>query len=199
MASELSFKIVVPFFGGRDDLEALAYGMRMMEHPGISLSLVKFVGPPWKLVSGGNGGDGGAKSPQNPKGTDDNNNDDEAFFTECVSMIKNQADASYEEREVGNKADINEALKTISKSCSLFLVGRMPACVPQLVEASDCAELGPVGSLMASSDFSSTVSVLVVQQYDPSTATLNPDVIEDQGGEDLPPDTPVAGAVPEGV
>lgn len=33
---------MVPFFGGADDREALALGVRMAEHPGISLHVVKF-------------------------------------------------------------------------------------------------------------------------------------------------------------
>lgn len=42
-SSDVSYTTVVPFFGGRDDREALAYGQRMGEHPGIVLSVVKFV------------------------------------------------------------------------------------------------------------------------------------------------------------
>ncbi|XP_011007076.1 PREDICTED: cation/H(+) antiporter 19-like [Populus euphratica] len=38
-ASDVSSKIVVPFFGGSDDMEALAYGMRMAEHY-INLPLI---------------------------------------------------------------------------------------------------------------------------------------------------------------
>ncbi|KAJ6426513.1 hypothetical protein OIU84_022167 [Salix udensis] len=36
-ASNVSYDITVLFFGGHDDREALAYGARMAEHPGVSL------------------------------------------------------------------------------------------------------------------------------------------------------------------
>lgn len=50
-SSDVSYSIVVPFFGGRDDHEALAYGMRMAEHPGIVLTVVRFKTPPGKQTS----------------------------------------------------------------------------------------------------------------------------------------------------
>ena len=90
---------------------------------------------------------------------------------------------------VGSKADIIAALKSMSKS-NLFLVGKMPPTVP-LMDRSDCQELGPVGSFLASSNFSTTASILVVQRYDP-TANLQP-LVEEQDTPDMPdmPDTPV--------
>ncbi|PKU79133.1 Cation/H(+) antiporter 19 [Dendrobium catenatum] len=41
-ASEVSYSVVVLFFGGSDDREALAYGLRMVEHPGIVLTVLCF-------------------------------------------------------------------------------------------------------------------------------------------------------------
>ncbi|PQM34416.1 cation/H(+) antiporter 19 [Prunus yedoensis var. nudiflora] len=49
-ASDVSYNVVVAFFGGKDDREALAYGMRLAEHPGIVMTLVKFVAPPGKTL-----------------------------------------------------------------------------------------------------------------------------------------------------
>ncbi|RVX04119.1 Cation/H(+) antiporter 18 [Vitis vinifera] len=42
-ASNVSSIITVPFFGGCDDREAISYGARMAEHPGISLVAVRFL------------------------------------------------------------------------------------------------------------------------------------------------------------
>lgn len=41
--SNVDHKVAVYFFGGPDDREALAYGIRMAEHPGIQLHVVRFV------------------------------------------------------------------------------------------------------------------------------------------------------------
>lgn len=52
-ASDVSFAVVVLFFGGRDDREALAYGHRMAEHPGIALTVVHFVPAAGKSLTWG--------------------------------------------------------------------------------------------------------------------------------------------------
>ncbi|KAF6168595.1 hypothetical protein GIB67_005207 [Kingdonia uniflora] len=48
--------------------------------------------------------------------------------------------------------------------CNLFLVGRIPQTM-SLIGKSDCSELGPLGSYLASSEISTSASVLVIQQY----------------------------------
>ncbi|KAG8069474.1 hypothetical protein GUJ93_ZPchr0006g45381 [Zizania palustris] len=34
--------VVVPFFGGGDDREALAYAARMAHHPGVTVGVIRF-------------------------------------------------------------------------------------------------------------------------------------------------------------
>lgn len=41
--SNVDHKVAVYFFGGPDDREALAYGLRMAEHPGIHLHVIRFL------------------------------------------------------------------------------------------------------------------------------------------------------------
>lgn len=41
--NNVDHKVVVYFFGGQDDREALAYGLRMAEHPGIQLHVIRFL------------------------------------------------------------------------------------------------------------------------------------------------------------
>ena len=57
-----------------------------------------------------------------------------------------------------------EAINSLSMF-SVFVVGRMPPTAP-LVEKPD--ELGPVGSYLASPEFRTSASVLVVKRYDPA-------------------------------
>lgn len=173
-ASDVSYTIAVPFFGGPDDHEALTFGVRMAEHPGIVLSVVKFVFPP-----------GTAVAAQESSEDDDSPND-----LLDVTTGKNES-ITYEERTVGTKEDIVAALKSMSR-CNLFIVGRTPSTAPVLVDrTSDCPELGHVGGYLASSGFSTTASVLVVQQYNP-LGSLHP-LVEEQTSADASdvPDTPM--------
>ncbi|GAV72301.1 Na_H_Exchanger domain-containing protein [Cephalotus follicularis] len=185
-ASEVSYSVVMPFFGGNDDREALAYGIRMAEHPGISLNVIKFVGGAVVYKD--------TKSDTND-GNNDDDNDDQVLLTEVINSTKNQESIRYEEREAQSREDIITLLKSMSK-CNLFLVGRMPPLVT-LVQRTDCPELGPVGSFLASSEFSKTASVLVVQQYDHSNSNSGPLVMEPIDGDNTyeMPDTPVASSV----
>ncbi|CBI34422.3 unnamed protein product, partial [Vitis vinifera] len=96
-ASNVSYFITVLFFGGHDDREALAYGIRMAEHPGINLMVIRF------LV--------------------------EHETAEGIELVDGNSKPDEEYRR------------------------------------SECPELGPLGSLLASTDFSTAASVLVIQQY----------------------------------
>jgi hypothetical protein len=54
----------------------------------------------------------------------------------------------------------------------------MPPIAPLLI-STDTPELGPVGSFLASSNFSNTASVLVIQHYNPN-GNLHPFVEEEE-------------------
>ncbi|TKY54353.1 Cation/H(+) antiporter 19 [Spatholobus suberectus] len=192
-ASDVSYKVVVAFFGGRDDREALCYGMRMAEHPGILLNVVKFVPAPGtslafgaKLVGVSSNKDKKAMDVADGSNYDDRKQDDQ-LWSEFLSACSNsQESMKHEQKLVETKGDIETALKEMNRS-SLILVGRMPSVAP-LVSKSDCPELGPVGSYMASSDFSTVTSVMVIQQYNPST-DIHPLVMEESDFPDMS-DTP---------
>ncbi|XP_047170120.1 cation/H(+) antiporter 19-like [Vigna umbellata] len=187
-ASDVSYKIVVPFFGGRDDREALCYGMRMAEHQGIFLNVYKFVTPPGTSLAfdAESVGESSKKDRKTVHVIDDNDYDDkkqdDQLWNEFLSACNNntQETMKYEEKLVESKGDIEIALKEMNR-CNLILVGRMPS-VAALGSISDCPELGPVGSFVASSDFYTLTSVMVIQQYNPST-DIHPFVREES---DLP-------------
>ncbi|XP_014521567.2 cation/H(+) antiporter 19-like [Vigna radiata var. radiata] len=194
-ASDVSYDVVVGFFGGRDDREALAYGMRLAEHPGISLTVVKFVAAPGQTFAFGakligitankdrkiiNVAEGTGNS-------DEDKQEDEQFWSEFMSVRSNNTESiTYEERLVDSKEDLKAVLREKNRS-NLILVGRMPQVAP-LAEKSDCPELGPIGSYLASSEFSTFSSVLVLQQYNPET-DVYPMVMEVSDYMDVP-DTP---------
>lgn len=157
-ASDVSSTITVLFFGGQDDCEALAYGKRMAEHPGISLSVVSFVVNPeiaGEIVGVGIN-DEASSHTKSMSG-------DQLFLTEFKNP---DADSiKYEERQVKTPGEAIDVIKEFSR-CNLFLVGRRPEgqIAAAMDTKSETPELGPVGSLLSSSEFT-TASVLVVQQY----------------------------------
>lgn len=77
--------------------------------------------------------------------------------------------ATYVEKLVESSAETVAALRKMDGMYSLFLVGRgrrsMSPLVMGLSEWVECPELGPVGDLLASSDFTVHGSVLVLQQH----------------------------------
>jgi hypothetical protein len=162
-ASNVSLTLTVLFFGGCDDREAIAYGARMAEHPGNSLTVIHFIASPeiaGEIVEV-DVGDGDCEGSKTSSGTGD-----EKFLAEFKQKILNNNSIKFEERFVRNAAETIDAVREVGR-CSLFLVGRVPEgqVAASLNVKSDCSELGPVGSLLTSPDFSTSASVLVVQQY----------------------------------
>lgn len=166
-SSNVSSATTVLFFGGPDDQEALAYGLRMAEHPGISLTVVCF-----QVGSLENEGDIVSvdinMEPSSKKGVPT----DEKFLAGAKKNVSHNNSVKFEERRVRKCEEVMEVAKEYSR-CNLFLVGRMPesevAIALKNSVKSECPELGPVGNLLTSPEFSTSASVLVVQQYQGQT------------------------------
>ncbi|GLT48144.1 hypothetical protein SLA2020_217850 [Shorea laevis] len=158
-ASNVSSTITVLFFGGRDDHEAIAYAARMAEHPGIRLTVIRFLQSPEIL-----------EEIINEESKPSTASMDDQILGELKKKISSASPIKYEERVVKNAAEIIETAREFSQ-CNLFLVGRTleGQVVAKLNSKSEGSELGPVGSLLTSPEFSTSASVLVVQQYNNSS------------------------------
>ncbi|MQM04448.1 hypothetical protein Taro_037253 [Colocasia esculenta] len=156
-SSDVSYSIAVLFFGGRDDREALSYGIRMAHHPGVSLTVLRFLPEHGtSLIESSSGGESvGVDVEAGESAADD------AFMAAASKYCPMKC----VEKTVKETADIVNEIKALGV-INLFLVGRTPP-VAAIASRTDCPELGPVGSYLASSEFSTTASVLVVQQYHP--------------------------------
>ncbi|XBI85771.1 hypothetical protein VPH35_093860 [Triticum aestivum] len=130
------------FFGGPDDREALAYATRMAEHPGIVLTVVRF----------------SAAAAAAAKLTDV---DEEAIQKHVVPGES----VSYDEVVARERLEVAAAIKAFGRGKNLVVTGRLAQAIP-LMEKTDCPEFGPVGSYLATTEFSATASVLMVQRYD---------------------------------
>ncbi|XP_077251247.1 cation/H(+) antiporter 18-like [Tasmannia lanceolata] len=162
-ASNLLSSVTVLFFGGSDDHEALLYGLRMSEHPGIQLTVFRFlfesdIFPVQNSVGISTNDDTNGKRRSNDE-----------FFAEHRNKIP-----KCEEVVVRNWVEVVAYIQGMSR-CNLFLVGRTPKGVPAavLAERTECPELGPIGSFLTSPGFSTTASVLIMQQYRGLTTMKN--------------------------
>ncbi|KAK3021896.1 hypothetical protein RJ639_047400 [Escallonia herrerae] len=158
-ASNVSYFITVLFFGGRDDREALAYGVRMAEHPGIRLTIICFSVEP------------GTIGEIVRVDTDESSfaklvSADEEFLSLVKQKVSKDSSVKYEEKFVRSAAETIAVVRDLSR-CNLFLVGRTPESEVALAlkGKSKCPELGPIGDLLTSPVLSTTASVLLVQQY----------------------------------
>ncbi|OMO85093.1 Cation/H+ exchanger [Corchorus olitorius] len=176
-ASNVAYSITVLFFGGHDDREALAYGTRMAEHPGISLNVIRFVVEPETI------GEISAIDMQENSGLKSMSLDEECL-SEFKQRILKDNSVKYEERAVRDATETIAAIRGVGR-CNLFLVGRMPdgELALALRRRSECPELGPVGSLLIIPDFSTTASVLVIQQYHGSSSVNLASDMEEESPE----------------
>lgn len=157
-ASDVSSSVSVLFFGGPDDCEALAYGMRMAEHPGIRLTVVCFLCQSNGFFVGDTVGVNKSSKSNFPQSDD--------LLAEFRKISAKDDSFQYTERTVGNSEETIAAIRDFSR-CNLILVGRAPegAVEATRIDMRGCPELGPIGNLLTSPDFSTTASVLVIQRY----------------------------------
>ncbi|GAB2221626.1 hypothetical protein Drorol1_Dr00012811 [Drosera rotundifolia] len=177
-ASNVSSIITVLFFGGRDDHEALAYGLRMVEHPGITLMIIRLAA--------------GLKCSGEVVAIDIKKNNEDAVGCDdedVLSQVKERASSNksikYEEIVVNSFAETVDAVR-VFRRCNLFLVGRTPngqVTASLLNGRSESPELGPIGNLLISQEVSTSASVLVLQQFH-SGLPLNSSSVKEE--EDFP-------------
>ncbi|KAI7736774.1 hypothetical protein M8C21_016421 [Ambrosia artemisiifolia] len=170
-ATTIAQKTCVMFFGGPDDRECLNLGGRMVEHPAVSVTVLRFVEESRAEHDGG-----GLKlalskgrekytfstaiiNPEKEKELDEKALDD--FQRKWEGMVE------YKESKGAN---IVESILAIGKSgeYDLIVVGKARFPTAMVARLSDRhpehAELGPVGDLLASANQDIVSSVLVVQQ-----------------------------------
>ena len=150
----------------------------MGEHPDIELTVARFI---TAAVAKPNA-DGGDLELELAK--------DEEALQRYVTRVLKSGDGSVRYEEVtaaAEREELTPAIKTLGRGKNLVVAGRS-APAPTLVEKSDCPELGPVGSYLATPEFSTTASVLVVQRYNPrSDPTRERPAVEGDVEEDVVP------------
>ncbi|KAK7289903.1 hypothetical protein RIF29_03930 [Crotalaria pallida] len=148
VVDEKSYReVAMIFVGGGDDQEALAYSMRIAQHPNVRLT-VFWVRAEMHIKQ---------YNMKNP-------------YIDLMKHIRysnqHNGQVTFKEEIVEDGTGTTQIIRTMEGKYNLVIVGRHHVpdspCTLGLTEWCEIPELGPVGNLLASSDF--TFSVLVVQQ-----------------------------------
>jgi hypothetical protein len=144
------YKIGIIFVHGRDDREALAYGLRMAKHSKVSLTVIHLIDPAAGAV----------------QSLDMDLDDD--IITEFKAASAGKKPHSYVTEFVKDSVELITVIRSVQNSYDLILVGRhhrsFSPMFMGLTEWNEFPELGFLGDVLASSDSQCQVSVLVVQQ-----------------------------------
>ncbi|XP_039827649.1 cation/H(+) antiporter 15-like [Panicum virgatum] len=162
-AGSLLQRVALYFLGGADDREALAYASRMAEAGAVSLTVVRFKLRNWV----GMGGRDEAR--------------DEEVLQDFWTRHRDNDRAVYVEKTVEDGEGTASVVRSMSEKFDLLVVGRRGGDGPSSTEGSSAAltsglsewsefpELGVLGDMLASAEFASKVSILVIQQQPPNT------------------------------
>merc|ERR1712071_366421 len=141
------------------------------EHPGVTLTLLRFV-PGDDVSESARHSSGDLDEPRVLTVETDNDRDkqmDEEIISDFRIKTANDESVIYTEKIVNNGEETVAVIRSMDNMHDLFIVGRGQGTISPLTAGltdwSECPELGAIGDLLASSDFAATVSVLVVQQY----------------------------------
>ncbi|KAK1667579.1 hypothetical protein QYE76_055738 [Lolium multiflorum] len=166
--------LVLFFFGGPDDREGLAYAWRMVENPGVTLAILRFLPPDYRAQSSSGAtysSDADSRAINIGAEGKTELEMDEEYLGEFRARNQGNNAITYAERTVTNSEETVAVIRSLDSSMhEMYIVGRRPGepgspMTSALEDWMESPELGPIGDMLVSSDFSMTVSVLVVQQY----------------------------------
>ncbi|KAL6906019.1 hypothetical protein ACP4OV_003620 [Aristida adscensionis] len=176
-------RVAALFFGGRDDREVVALATRMAHNPGIELTVLRFAQK------------GGSFTGSEFDALKERKADDACLreFRERAnrSVAGGEVCVEYRERGVFNAGEMVAGIREVEAAGKdLLVVGQTPglsALTAGMPEWCECPELGPVGDLLASKDFQTSASVLVIQSYARPTVGAAVSVELGVGGDAMPP------------
>ncbi|KAI3878831.1 hypothetical protein MKX03_013971 [Papaver bracteatum] len=160
-------EVAVVFIGGKDDREALCYASRIAQHPCINLTAVRFLEESSTEISSTKKARKKLRSVI--KMEEEERKLDDECFTEFYEKSLSQGKIGYLEKHVIDAKGTVSTLKSFEEHYALFIVGR-GGRVNSILTAGmssweECPDLGPIGEILADSDFSLSASVLVIQQH----------------------------------
>ncbi|XP_060180826.1 cation/H(+) antiporter 28 [Lycium barbarum] len=163
--SSISLNAAVIFIGGKDDREALVYAGRVARHPGVKLTVIRF------LVEAA--GDSVSSRIGRAKSNTTEHLEEMKIDDECFAEFYDKHVAggrvAYVEKYLVNSGQTFSTLRSLEGQYGLFIVGRggrvNSVLTVGMSDWEECPELGPIGDILSASDFSVTASVLIIQQH----------------------------------
>ncbi|EPS59454.1 hypothetical protein M569_15352, partial [Genlisea aurea] len=160
-----SLHAAVIFIGGKDDREALAYAGRVARHPGVKLTVIRFlleaIGDSVSSII--------TIAKSNSSEHQEEMKVDDECFAEFYDKHVAEGNVAYMEKYLSNSGQTFSTLRSLEGQYGLFIVGRGGRVNSVLTvgmnDWEECPELGPIGDILSASDFSVTASVLVIQQH----------------------------------
>ncbi|GAB2230133.1 hypothetical protein Droror1_Dr00014390 [Drosera rotundifolia] len=167
--------ICMAFFGGPDDREALELVSRMADHPGVNLTVIRFI------EREGVVGSNVRLMPSPEKSVESNytfsvaimNRQEERALDEtALADLRRRLNGMIDYKEKVVEGNIVEDVLAIGRSGEYQLIvvgkGRFPSTMVAGLadQQAEHAELGPVGDILSSSNSGVISSVLIVQQHD---------------------------------
>ncbi|XP_061376590.1 cation/H(+) antiporter 15-like [Gastrolobium bilobum] len=168
---KVNLRVIMIFIGGPDDHEALTIAWKMSRHEGIQLSIVRIFlrGEAVEVDTSSQVESHGLLSAvlDNEKQKE---LDDEYISFFRLKAVNNEDSITYSEKEVHFGEDIPTILHDLDQiGYDLYIlgqgVGRNTKVMSELMQKTESPELGVIGDMVASNDFGSCSSLLVVQQY----------------------------------
>ncbi|KAJ1400291.1 Sodium/solute symporter superfamily [Sesbania bispinosa] len=161
--TEVSLNVATVFIGGKDDREALAYAGRIARHPGVKITVIRFL-----VDTSAESSRIAAYRVTLPEQEEEMGLDDECFAQFYEKHIAGGR-ISYTEKHLTNAAETFTTLRSFEGTYSLVIVGREGGVNSILTKGMNdwqqCPELGPIGDVLSGPDFAKTVSVLIIQQH----------------------------------
>ncbi|ESW20903.1 hypothetical protein PHAVU_005G024300 [Phaseolus vulgaris] len=159
---EETVNVAVIFIGGKDDREALAYASRVAQHPQVKLEVIRF-------LEDDNSVESSALYRIIPPEQEKERKLDDECFTQFYERHVIGGSIAYMEKHLANAAETFSTLRSFEGQYSLVIVGREGGMNSVLTRGMNdwqqCPELGPIGDVLSGSDFSMTISVLIIQQH----------------------------------
>ncbi|KAF7803187.1 cation/H(+) antiporter 15-like [Senna tora] len=169
-----NFQILTLFIGGPDDREALAVAWRLAAYSGVQVSLVRMLlydeAAEVNQSANVEVEDQQGMLSQSIDKEKHEELDEEYVNSFRLRAMNNEDTITYSEREVHVGEDIPALLNDLDQiGYNLYIVGhgkgRNSMVFSRFLEWCDFPELGVIGNLLVSDNFSSKSSVLVVHQY----------------------------------
>ncbi|XP_075486158.1 cation/H(+) antiporter 28-like [Primulina tabacum] len=155
----------VIFIGGKDDREALVYAGRVARHPGVKLTVIRFL----LEATGDSVSSRITIAKSNTTEHQEEMKVDDECFADFYDRYVAGGNVAYMEKYLVNSGQTFSTLRSLEGQYGLFIVGRGGRVNSILTvgmnDWEECPELGPIGDILSASDFSVSASVMIIQQH----------------------------------